>query len=80
VTWDDDATGIAVRGARLRNVLFGIMAPYVKLHVRIDAGEVGRRLVRIEPLALGWGGGAIGLARTRGSLKSLGAELEQTFR
>jgi hypothetical protein len=80
LTWQDDSTGIAVRGSRVANILFGAFAQYFKVGVRIAAGQPGETFVHIERLSSGWGGGFVGVAQTRRNLESLDAELEAASR
>jgi hypothetical protein len=71
LTWQDDSTGIALRGSRVANILIGAFAQYFKVGVRIVAGQPGETLVRIERLPSGWAGGFVGVGKTRRNLESL---------
>jgi hypothetical protein len=79
VSWEDDWSGIAVRGKKGVNIALGAIAQYFKVGITLMSAAPGQTIVRIERLSSGWAGGAIGASRTTRMLAGLTSELESTF-
>ena len=80
LSWNDDWTATAERGSKVANVLAGALAQHFKFGLRVMASpEPGVTILRIEKLAAGWAGGAIGVMRTNKNVAALRSDLEATF-
>ena len=79
IAWTDEWSGIAERGNKVANVIFGAFAQHFRVGVRVMSDSSGVTVVRIERLTSGWAGGAVGAARTSGNMTDLKSELEAIF-
>lgn len=79
MTWLDDGTGVAERGSKTANLLFGTFAQHFKVGVGLMTGAPGDTVVRIQRQPSGVLRGAIGASRTSQNLSSLCEELHATF-
>ena len=79
LTWTDDWTGVAERGNKIANALFGAFAQYFKIDLSVRSAENGSSIVRVDKTSKGAMGGAVGVVRTNKNMASLREELEATF-
>ena len=79
LAWSDEWTGVAERGNKIANAIFGALAQYFKVGVRVMSGDAGQAIVRLDRLSRGMMGGAIGAARTTKNFNALRVELEAAF-
>lgn len=77
--WADDWTGVAERGNKILNALFGAFAQYFKVDLSVRSAQDGTSIVRVDKTSKGVMGGAVGMVRTNKNMASLREELEATF-
>ncbi|MCL2780610.1 MAG: hypothetical protein FWD74_03810 [Actinomycetia bacterium] len=80
LTWESPWSGVAERGNKTMNFLFGAFAQYFKVDMQLtDAGD-GRTVVRVVRSNSGAMGGVAGVARIRKQFAAVASALEHAFR
>lgn len=77
--WDEDWSGRAIRGTKLKAALLGAFAPYMEIGIRVMALDGGVSAIRLDQLTTGWLSGLLGVRKTEKAFATLREGLENTF-
>lgn len=77
--WDQDWSGRAIRGTKLKATLLGALAPYIEIGINVMALDVGVSAIRLDQLTSGWFSGVFGVRKTDKAFATVREGLEHTF-
>ena len=79
VAWSDPWTGIATKGSRGKQAVFGGFTPYLEVNISVHAVE-NASVVHLSRPSTGMTGGLAGRAKARKNFATLAAEVTEVFR
>jgi hypothetical protein len=79
LTWTDEWNGVAAKGSRTKQLIFGAFAMYFEVGVSVFAVN-GASVVRLTRPSTGVTGGLAGRAQARKQFTTLTAELTEVYR
>ena len=77
--WDEDWSGRAILGSKLKAALIGAFSPYMEIGVKVMALDGGVSAIRLHQLTSGWFSGVIGARKTEKAFTTLRDDLGRTF-
>jgi len=79
ITWSDTWTGVATKGSRGKQAVFGTFAQYLEVGISVYAAD-GASVLHLSRPSTGVSSGLAGRAKARNNFAALTAELTEVFR